>query len=88
MTARIKNTNSMSVIEVKVTCDLVGACHMRPCTELSEKLYIELLEKNRKIRLFSVSKYELCQAGEEIEFVFVPHKMHFFDCETENTIVL
>ncbi len=35
-----------------------------------------------------VSKYELCQAGEEIEFVFVPHKMHFFDCETENTIVL
>lgn len=35
-----------------------------------------------------VSKYERCQAGEEIEFVFVPHKMHFFDCETENTIVL
>lgn len=45
MIARIKNTNSMSVREVKVTCDLVGACHMRPCTELSEKLYIELLEK-------------------------------------------
>ena len=45
----------MSVIEVKVTCDLVGACHMRTCTELSEKLYIELLEKNRKIRLFSLS---------------------------------
>ena len=44
----------MSVREVKVPCDLVGACHMRPCTELSEKHYIELLEKNRKIRFFSL----------------------------------
>lgn len=35
-----------------------------------------------------VSKYELCQIGDEIKFVFVPHKMHFFDCETEEAIVL
>ena len=34
-----------------------------------------------------VSKYELCQIGDQVEFVFVPHRMHFFDCETEETIV-
>ncbi len=29
-----------------------------------------------------VSKYELCQTGDKIEFVFVPSKIHFFDIET------
>ena len=35
-----------------------------------------------------VSKYEVCQVGDEVEFIFVPHRMHFFDCETEEAIVL
>lgn len=35
-----------------------------------------------------VSKYEICKVGDEVEFVFVPHKMHFFDSETEESIVL
>lgn len=30
-----------------------------------------------------VSKYEISQVGDEIEFVFVPSKMHFFDKDTE-----
>ncbi len=34
-----------------------------------------------------VSKYELCQVGDTVEFVFVPSKIHFFDIETgENYI--
>lgn len=35
-----------------------------------------------------VSKYELCRVGDEADFVFVPHRMHFFDVGTEETIVL
>ena len=35
-----------------------------------------------------VSKYELCKEGDEVEFVFVPHRMHFFNRETEEAIVL
>lgn len=35
-----------------------------------------------------VSKYELCSVGDEVEFVFIPHKMHFFDRKTEEAIVL
>lgn len=35
-----------------------------------------------------VSKYEVCKVGDEVEFVFVPHRMHFFDSETEEAIVL
>jgi len=30
-----------------------------------------------------VSKYEISQVGDEIEFVFMPSKMHFFDKDTE-----
>ena len=30
-----------------------------------------------------VSKYEISQIGDEIEFVFMPSKLHFFDKETE-----
>ncbi len=30
-----------------------------------------------------VSKYEISRIGDEIEFVFMPSKMHFFDKETE-----
>ena len=30
----------------------------------------------------------LCENGDEVDFVFVPHRMHFFDCETEEAIVL
>lgn len=33
-----------------------------------------------------VSKYEVSQIGEEVEFVFLPHKMHFFDPETDLVI--
>ena len=35
-----------------------------------------------------VSKYEVCKVGDEVEFVFVPHRMHFFDSETEEAIAL
>ena len=35
-----------------------------------------------------VSKYEVCQVGDEVEFIFVPHRMHFFDCDTEEAITL
>lgn len=34
-----------------------------------------------------VSKYEVSQIGDEVEFVFMPHKMHFFDIESENAII-
>ena len=30
-----------------------------------------------------VSKYEISQVGDKIEFVFVPSKLHFFDKKTE-----
>lgn len=33
-----------------------------------------------------VSKYEVSQVGDEIDFVFMPHKMHFFDAQTELAI--
>ena len=33
-----------------------------------------------------VSKYEVCRIGDQVEFVFMPHKMHFFDRETEKAI--
>lgn len=33
-----------------------------------------------------VSKYEVSQIGDEVEFVFLPHKLHFFDKETERII--
>lgn len=35
-----------------------------------------------------VSKYEISQIGDTIEFVFMPHKMHFFHPENEKTIAL
>ncbi len=35
-----------------------------------------------------VSKYEVSEIGDTVEFVMVPHKMHFFDPETEETIAL
>lgn len=35
-----------------------------------------------------VSKYELCRVGDEVDFVFVPHRMHFFDVGTEEATVL
>lgn len=34
-----------------------------------------------------VSKYEVSEIGDEIDFVFMPHKMHFFDADTERAIV-
>lgn len=33
-----------------------------------------------------VSKYEVSQIGDQVEFVFVPHKMHFFDVKTQEII--
>ena len=33
-----------------------------------------------------VSKYEVCMVGDEIRFVFLPEKMHFFDKNTEKSI--
>lgn len=33
-----------------------------------------------------VSKYEVSQIGDEVEFVFIPHKMHFFDIESSEVI--
>lgn len=35
-----------------------------------------------------VSKYDICQTGDKVTFVFMPHKMHFFDKETEQRIEL
>ena len=35
-----------------------------------------------------VSKYEVCKTGDQVEFVFIPERMHFFDSETEETIVI
>ncbi len=34
-----------------------------------------------------VSKYETSQPGDEAEFVFMPHKMHFFDIDTEEAVI-
>lgn len=33
-----------------------------------------------------VSKYEVSKIGDEVEFVMMPHKMHFFDSKTEEAI--
>lgn len=33
-----------------------------------------------------VSKYEICQVGDRINFVFMPSKIHFFDAETEMSL--
>ncbi len=33
-----------------------------------------------------VSKYEVSRIGDQVEFVFMPHKMHFFDKVTEKVI--
>ena len=33
-----------------------------------------------------VSKYEVSKIGDSVEFVMMPHKMHFFDPETEEAI--
>ena len=33
-----------------------------------------------------VSKYEVSRIGDQVEFVFMPHKMHFFDKATEQVI--
>ena len=49
------------------------------------KLYFEFGGSSSVAR---VSKYEVSDVGEEIEFVFVPHRMHFFDKVTEDAIVL
>lgn len=35
-----------------------------------------------------VSKYEVSDVGETVEFVMMPHKMHFFDPQTEEAIVI
>lgn len=35
-----------------------------------------------------VSKYEVSQIGDSVEFVLVPHKMHFFDPDSEKAIEL
>lgn len=35
-----------------------------------------------------VSKYEVSKVGDTVEFVMMPHKMHFFDTETEEAIAL
>lgn len=35
-----------------------------------------------------VSKYEISQIGDEVTFVFMPHKMHFFDSVTKNALEL
>ena len=32
-----------------------------------------------------VSKYEISQIGDKVSFVFMPHKLHFFDSTTEKT---
>ena len=33
-----------------------------------------------------VSKYEISQVGDTIDFTFVPSKIHFFDKETEESL--
>jgi multiple sugar transport system ATP-binding protein len=33
-----------------------------------------------------VSKYEISQTGDEIEFVFIPSRIHFFDKQTEESL--
>lgn len=35
-----------------------------------------------------VSKYEVSKTGDEVEFVMMPHKMHFFDPKTEEAITV
>lgn len=40
------------------------------------------------VTIARVSKYELCKVGDKVEFVFVPHRMHFFDIDTEEAIEL
>ncbi|MCI8307473.1 MAG: sn-glycerol-3-phosphate ABC transporter ATP-binding protein UgpC [Lachnospiraceae bacterium] len=35
-----------------------------------------------------VSKYEVCKIGDKVDFVIVPHKIHFFDIDTEEAVIL
>ena len=34
-----------------------------------------------------VTKYDVSQIGDDVTFVFMPHKLHFFDIETEEVTV-
>ena len=36
--------------------------------------------------LLHVTKYDVSQIGDDVTFVFMPHKLHFFDIETEEVI--
>lgn len=46
-------------------------------------LYFQFAESKTVAR---VSKYEISQIGDKVSFVFMPHKLHFFDSTTEKTI--
>lgn len=46
-------------------------------------LYFQFAESKTVAR---VSKYEISQIGDMVSFVFMPHKLHFFDSTTEKTI--
>ncbi len=35
-----------------------------------------------------VSKYEVSKIGDSVDFVMMPHKMHFFHPETEEVITV
>lgn len=46
-------------------------------------LYIEFGGETTVAR---VTKYDVSQIGDDVTFVFMPHKLHFFDIETEEVI--
>lgn len=46
-------------------------------------LYFEFGGKTTVAR---VTKYDVSQIGDDVTFVFMPHKLHFFDIETEEVI--
>ena len=52
-----------------------------------DELRNQLKTMNRQFGFCECPLY-LCENGDEVDFVFVPHRMHFFDCETEEAIVL
>ena len=54
-------------------------------TGTENNLYFQFAESKTVAR---VSKYEISQIGDKVSFVFMPHKLHFFDSTTEKNNII
>ena len=92
----LRDTQKLSSIDIQISCikfdttnlDVYGS-HQKAVIDNTEimgnenNLYFDF---GGSVTIARVSKYEVSQVGDEVEFTFMPHKMHFFDKETEQVI--